>query len=434
MSTPDSWCAALAKWIASRTSMRLLPNRVLKRVAGTIQPSSREAAACYSPARKCRVRVEPSRVRLSGRHSGCRPESRVRRPAAAIPFILTTASDRGRLYDSYQRKASVIFHHLRFSSARFSKLGCFVVAAALSVAPLAAQKSVFVSFDAPGAARGTLPLSINLSGDSAGEFIDVNGGVHSFVRRADGDLTEFDAPTCLFTLAIAINGSGQIAGQCAAKIQGVRGFVRQPNGRFVHFDVPGSVSTLPSAINDGGEVAGVYYNLTGPSHGFLRDAGGNFSTFDPPNAGTGPGQGTTVRAVNANGEIVGYYLDTNSVYHGFIRDESGNVTSFDAPGAGIQPNRGTFASSLNSMGAVTGWFADDNLVIHGFVRDVAGNVTPFDMSGTTVTEANYINDSGVIVGWWQAGQKEEGFLRTAGGFFVFFGAGSEDLYVSEWCQ
>jgi hypothetical protein len=328
---------------------------------------------------------------------------------------------------SCQRKALVMSHNLRFSSARFSKLCQFVVAAALSVAPVAAQKSVFVSFDAPDAGtgnnEGTAPSSINQRGDIAGVYLDANNIEHGFVRIADGTLTEFDAPTCTSTSATGINRSGQIVGWCPA-VPGIHGFLRQANGRFVRFDVPGSVSTFPIAITDGGEITGIYYDFDGPSHGFVRDAGGNVTTFDAPNAGTDPGQGTAVSAINANGEIVGYYADANTVYHAFIRDQSGNFTSFDAPGAGTQTYFGTWAGSINLSGEVTGWFEDDDFLVHAFVRDTAGDITVFDGPGATYTAAYGINDSGVIVGAWSSPTHRawHGFIRDAAGNVRSFSA------------
>jgi len=175
-----------------------------------------------------------------------------------------------------QRKASVISHHPRFSSVRFSKLCSFVIAAALSVAPVAAQKAVFASFDAPDAGEGTFPISINQNGDITGSYIGFSCLPHGFVRLANGLLTEFDGPALIDTIPQSINRGSQVVGYGGVS-RGVDGFLRNPNGKFVPIHIPGFIATIPNAINDGGAIAGTYYASTGPSHGFLRDPSGDYT-------------------------------------------------------------------------------------------------------------------------------------------------------------
>jgi hypothetical protein len=93
-----------------------------------------------------------------------------------------------------QRKASVISHHPRFSSVRFSKLCSFVIAAALSVAPVAAQKAVFASFDAPDAGEGTFPISINQNGGttSAPQHVQVTNSGSAPLTLSEIYLTGVD--------------------------------------------------------------------------------------------------------------------------------------------------------------------------------------------------------------------------------------------------
>ena len=337
--------------------------------------------------------------------------------AVAIPFILTTASHRGRLYDSYQRKASVISHHPRFSSARFSKLCWVVIAAVFSVAPVAAQKSVFVSFDAPDA-EVTYPLSINQGGDITGYYTN-SVGVFGFLRLASGKLTEFSAPVFVNTFPKSINRSGQITGY-GSYLRGVGGFLRNRDGNFLAINVLGASNTSPSAINDNGEITGSYDEPIGVSHGFLRDAGGIYAVFDDPDAGTGLNQGTFPVTINANGEVAGHYIDSNNAYHGFIRDVSGKVTSFDVSVATVF----MWPNAINSAGVVSGWFQDTNNLGHSFVRDTAGDITIFDGPGATLTVATGINDNGVIVGEWTSPSHRagHGFMRDAVGNVTSFSA------------
>ena len=49
----------------------------------------------------------------------------------------------------------------------------------------------------------------------------------------------------------------------------------------------------------------------GVGHGFLREIGmAILATFDVPGAGTGAGQGTSLRPIGEGAAITGYYLDT----------------------------------------------------------------------------------------------------------------------------
>jgi hypothetical protein len=59
-------------------------------------------------------------------------------------------------------------------------------------------KDQIITFDASGAGissgQGTVPRSINPSGEITGEFYDNNVATHGFVRAADGTVTTFDVP------------------------------------------------------------------------------------------------------------------------------------------------------------------------------------------------------------------------------------------------
>src|SRR2546430_12620251 len=84
----------------------------------------------------------------------------------------------------------------------------------------AAQAPTFVSFDAPdaglGQALGTHPLKINRNGVIAGWYLDSHVVTHGFVRLANGQITEFDAPGASFTHPNDINSLGQIVGSTSS--------------------------------------------------------------------------------------------------------------------------------------------------------------------------------------------------------------------------
>ena len=226
---------------------------------------------------------------------------------------------------------------------------------------MAAQKSVFVSFDAPDADKITFPISINQGGDITGYYTN-SVGEFGFVRLASGKLIEFNAPVFVDTFPMSINRSGQIAGYGGYYPSGIGGLLRNRDGKFIAVNVPGASDTLPYAINDNGEIIGSYDKSSGATHGFLRDTDDNYTVFDNPNAGTGLNQGTFPVTMNANGEVAGHYIDSNNAYHGFVRDASGQVTSFDVPVATVF----MWPNAINSAGVATGWFEDTSSLTHAF--------------------------------------------------------------------
>jgi hypothetical protein len=318
-------------------------------------------------------------------------------------------------------------------SSKSWKLVWLAIAVSCCVAPLAAQTAALVSFEAPDAGtrsgEGTVGISINKSGAVTGYYIDDSGNTHGFVRSANGQITEFDAPGLSATGPRRINARGQILGEgtLLSRTNPKLGFLRNPNGKFVSIVVPGSPQqTLPSGINDTGEIAGSCIDSANSYHGFVRDAGGNYTVFDEPNAVKGvSGHGTFVSGINANGVITGSYGDTALINHGFTRDQFGNFTSFDSPGAGNCLGCGTTPTDINLSGSVAGLYVEKTtgLITHSFVRDSLGNITDFDAPGASQTSTFGINDGGEVVGTWSVFQSPaRGFTRDASGNFTSFSA------------
>jgi hypothetical protein len=80
--------------------------------------------------------------------------------------------------------------------------------------------------------------------------VDAKNVSHGFVRSASGKLIEFDSPGAgtvpdLFqgTFPISINPSGQIAGNYVDANTVGYGFLRSPGGTFTTFAVPGQGTT-----------------------------------------------------------------------------------------------------------------------------------------------------------------------------------------------
>jgi hypothetical protein len=107
------------------------------------------------------------------------------------------------------------------------------------------------TFDAPGAGTGlklgTQPISINSAGVITGNYEDASYVRHGFIRAVDGTFTApIDAPgagtsgggtkasNAVGTMPFSINSAGDITGLYADGEGGVHGFVRTAEGTDIH--------------------------------------------------------------------------------------------------------------------------------------------------------------------------------------------------------
>jgi probable HAF family extracellular repeat protein len=171
---------------------------------------------------------------------------------------------------------------------------------------------------------------------------------------------------------------------------------------------PGAVA---QGVDDSGEVVGFYGNETGSGSGFT-DIGGVFSTVVVSGATQ-----TDVTAVADGGVIAGYLVLSGNNYPDAFVGEPGSLTIISAPsiddpnapygGIGLDP------SAVNAGGEVVG-----AAYSQGSFTYANGTYTPLVVSNSQQTVATGINDSGEVVGWYQAaGLNGEygGFISTAAG-------------------
>jgi hypothetical protein len=209
-------------------------------------------------------------------------------------------------------------------------IGYFFDAAATAHGFRLAPDGTVTVIDAPGAATGlelgTYAHSITDAGDIAGEFSDSTGTFHGFLLTDEGAFTIIDAPNAStgFELGTfsgteqALNSHGQMTGQFTDVNGTLHGFVRARDGKIRSFDAP-SAGTYPYGtyavgINATGAVTGNDLDNNNLSHGFIRRANGQMV---PVEAGAGT-TGTFPKCINASGEIAGDYYDANGIEHGFI--------------------------------------------------------------------------------------------------------------------
>lgn len=229
------------------------------------------------------------------------------------------------------------------------------------------KKGKYLTFE-PDGTQHTDGLHINNKGQATGDYQDSNGLWHGFIRAKDGTLTTFEEPNAgsdveQGTFAGATNVEGDTIGPYVDAGYVLHGYVRHSGGSCDEFDVAGALDTIPFMINSKGWIVGVWDTAEGVMHGFIRKANGRIIVVDALDAGTGPGQGTSVADINVKGVSTGNYVDANDVSHGFVRWADGSVQEFDVPGA----DGGTWPFSINADGTISGFIVDADGVPHGFV-------------------------------------------------------------------
>jgi uncharacterized membrane protein len=166
---------------------------------------------------------------------------------------------------------------------------------------------------------------------------------------------------------------------------------------FTSIDFPGGTLTTARGINNHGEIVGTY-RVVPPRHALLIRAG----QFIPlaPTTVLGTNYSEAFKS-NDRGSVVGQFIGDDGFTHGFLLSQ-GAVTTLDIPGASD-----TYAYGINESGIVVGYWdlldANGNLLAyHGFTwKD--GAFTEVDFSGSGDTAVLGINARGDFVGLWDSG-------------------------------
>jgi hypothetical protein len=277
---------------------------------------------------------------------------------------------------------------------------------------------------APAYAFGTVrfagAIDAEISGiNDAGAFtgsIARPGGVHAvFV-----DSGRAGAPPTFFALPYpSRNGSVQTAGIDAAgevvgnytDLQGVlHGFVRSPGGVFARVDVRGAGTrkgegTEIAGVDAGGVIVGSYVGPGRYARGFI-DTDGRVSSYREPDAGRGLAQGTSVEFVSAAGEYGGFYIDSRNRVHGWYVAGGVRHVVDRSGGAAVGAGRGTQLVGVDRTGRLYG-IASSSTGTESFtyadgrfktVRDPRQYSAPG--SGTVVLA---VNAAGEMVGFYTDG-------------------------------
>src|SRR6266851_2426158 len=148
---------------------------------------------------------------------------------------------------------------------------------------------------------------------------------------------------------------------------------------FTSIDFPGGTLTTARGINNHGEIVGAY-RVVPPRHALLIKAG----QFIPlaPTTVLGTNYSEAFKS-NDRGSVVGQFIGDDGFTHGFLLSQ-GVVTTLDFPGASD-----TYAYGINESGVVVGYWdlldANGNLLAsHGFTRK-ADAFTEVDFPGAVDT-------------------------------------------------
>jgi hypothetical protein len=281
----------------------------------------------------------------------------------------------------------------------------------------------------------TEPKSINDAGEITGFYEVVAGVPQSFIRYAGGQIITFNPPCtapgpCNLSAPVSINASGEIAGNYPFLAAGASaGFTRSRAG----------VITGPSRPNLGAAYGEVFTDIDAGGFvvGFSENSSGEEVGFEGHSFPVAADQekcvlDTIPESINAEGTIAGWYLTyTNScntkITGGFVLSPDGVFTLFNPPGTlvtfavsdsflgGIPFLSFPRSISINQEGSITGSYTDAKEAQHGFVRNPYGTLTSFDPPRGRQTTATSISDCGVIVGSyyydWNA-KIAQGFLRV----------------------
>jgi uncharacterized membrane protein len=259
----------------------------------------------------------------------------------------------------------------------------------LAVSPLLfAADYRFVKIDFPNSTE-TLANGINARGDIVGRYADAEGVFHGFFLRK-GVFSTIDFPGASLTAAFALNARGDIAGRFIDTGGNEHGFLLR-DGHFKKIDYPGASATSALGISNAGDVVGDYFDPAGIDHGFLLKDG-TFHNIHVPGS-----RGEHVTMAQDNGRVLVGSFGSNADGHtyGFVRNRPGEFQTINFPGHRLVC---TGARWINEKGDIVGVYGRNCAGIRRGYLLRQGKFVTIDPPGAVDTQADAINDDGVIVG------------------------------------
>jgi uncharacterized membrane protein len=165
---------------------------------------------------------------------------------------------------------------------------------------------------------------------------------------------------------------------------------------YTPLDFPGGDITTARGINNRGDIVGTYRILAIPPRHALLIRRGQYLPLAPSTVlGTNYSEAFKI---NDRGDVVGQYNGDDGFFHGFLLSK-GIVTTLDFPAASD-----TYAFGINQSGVVVGYWdivdaLGNVLAIHGFVWK-NGAFTEVNFPGSADSVVLGINAEGDYVGEW----------------------------------
>jgi len=236
------------------------------------------------------------------------------------------------------------------------------------------------------------------------------------------------------SVAKSINDSAQIVGYSITSSGQRRAFIWNPNLGMQEIGSLSDRSSWAYSINDYGQVVGYFVSDSGQRKAFIWDQTTNFQDLDSQSENF-----SEAYSINNLGQVVGLGITSNSERKAFIWDSKNGMQYLS-----VNDEIESSAYSINNVGQVVGYYVCSNLIVKAFIWqnnrgiqelpgflgsdiNMSGQVVGFDavpkdnnraflwngsnkledlstISGSVNlqyfdSEANSINDSGLVVGY-----------------------------------
>ena len=191
-------------------------------------------------------------------------------------------------------------------------------------------RGFFISGSDPNSILNPLPsfggavtrgLSVNSSGQVAGDSRDQNGVDHAFLSAADGgsltDLSSLAPQGSGSSQANGVNDSGMVVGSYVTSGGDTHFFLYNPTGNTFTdpFKNQSGIDYYGIAINNDGQIAGT--QTTGSlSHGFYYDP--STGHFVDLNSLLGPSGNSSATSINGSGQVAGNSDYSGNIVHAFL--------------------------------------------------------------------------------------------------------------------
>ncbi|MCW5554176.1 MAG: PKD domain-containing protein [Verrucomicrobiae bacterium] len=243
--------------------------------------------------------------------------------------------------------------------------------------------------------------AINAGGEIAGRSLTTGDQTIEAFLYSDGAMISLGTLGGSFSTAVAINDSGAIAGDSETEDFEDHAFLHT-DGTMIDLGTLGGSYSSARALNNAGMVVGESDLANGEIHGFL------YANGVMTDLGTLGGDYSTAYGLNELGQVIGAATTASGEWHGFIY-ENGTLTDLETLGGGY-----TDPFAINNLGHVVGHSTTDTGSLHAFLwRD--GTIVDLNEwlpseSGWELISAQFINDSGRIVGFGIYDESFEWFI------------------------